>query len=192
MVLFDNSDLLVFIELKNLLYAKQNGHIQLLLNNTVISRDPYKTLIFLENWSMTIPQAVKQIVGEDAVLPCSFTTPYTSYQNITVVWHLKDAYDGAKCLSTENPSDNGQNCTESIGRYSLAGNPRSKNISLRIKDVSFSEDGQYFCCFELIKKEDTYRTKTGTRLSVQSSTYGPFHQGSSSLHVMLKEDALQM
>uniref|UniRef100_A0A3B1IFA9 Ig-like domain-containing protein n=2 Tax=Astyanax mexicanus TaxID=7994 RepID=A0A3B1IFA9_ASTMX len=128
-------------------------------------------LISADEWSMTVPQAVKQTFGEDAVLPCSFTTPYTSYQNITVVWRLKDAYNGQiifKCLSTENPSDNGQNCTESIGRYSLAGNPRSKNISLRIKDVSFSEDGQYFCCFELIKKEDTYRTKTGTRLSVQS------------------------
>ncbi|KAG9261753.1 sialic acid-binding Ig-like lectin 15 [Astyanax mexicanus] len=127
-------------------------------------------LISADEWSMTVLQAVKQNVGEDAVLPCSFTTPYTSYQNITVVWRIKYPFEGPiifNCLSTENPSDNGQNCTESIGHYSLAGKPRSKNISLRIKNVSFSDNTQYFCRFELSKKGDTYETGTGTSLNIQ-------------------------
>ncbi|KAL6465543.1 hypothetical protein MHYP_G00256760 [Metynnis hypsauchen] len=31
-------------------------------------------------WSMTVPEAVDQNIGEDAIIPCSFTAPYQDYQ----------------------------------------------------------------------------------------------------------------
>ncbi|XP_036454871.1 sialic acid-binding Ig-like lectin 15 [Colossoma macropomum] len=119
-------------------------------------------------WSMTVPEAVDQDIGEDAIIPCNFTTPYPDYQgNITVIWRTKSQVI-FRCLSKGNLSESGHNCSESTEHYSLSGNPRRNNISLRIKTVSFMDRDKYFCRFELDKKEDAYETTTGTILNIRA------------------------
>ncbi|KAL7836582.1 hypothetical protein AOLI_G00278660 [Acnodon oligacanthus] len=119
-------------------------------------------------WLMMVPEAVDQNMGEDAIIPCSFTAPYQDYQdNITVIWRTKSQVI-FRCLSKGNTSESGQNCSESTERYSLSGNPRRNNISLRIKNVSFMDKDKYFCRVELNKKGDAYETSTGTILNIQA------------------------
>ena len=117
-------------------------------------------------WSMTVAEAVDQNIGEDAIIPCTFTTPYTDYRDsIRVIWRIKYPFKGPilfHCLSKGNPSESEQNCTKSSGRYSLFGDPRSNNISLRINNVSFVDTQQYFCRFELNKPGDNFETDKGT------------------------------
>ncbi|KAL6465542.1 hypothetical protein MHYP_G00256750 [Metynnis hypsauchen] len=128
------------------------------------------TLGLLENnnWSMMVPEAVDQNIGEDAIIPCSFTAPYQDYQgNITVIWRTKSQVI-FRCLSKGNLSESGQNCSESTERYSLSGNPRRNNISLRIKYVSFMDRDKYFCRVELSKEGDAYETSTGTILNIRA------------------------
>ncbi|XP_036455020.1 sialic acid-binding Ig-like lectin 15 [Colossoma macropomum] len=128
-------------------------------------------LLAADKWSMTVPKAVNQTIGQDAIIPCTFTTPYTDYQNIiTVIWRMKCQYNGLlifRCVSKGNPSESGQNCIQSTGRYSLSGDPRRNNISLKIKNISFSDAEKYFCRVELSNKQDQYGTVTGTTLNVQ-------------------------
>ncbi|XP_072521269.1 sialic acid-binding Ig-like lectin 15 [Salminus brasiliensis] len=128
-------------------------------------------LMAADKWSITVPEAVNLNVGQDAIIPCSFTTPYENYQgDIKVIWRIRYPFKGPiifQCLSKNKPSESGQNCTESIGRYSLSGNPRSNNIPLRISSVSFLDDKQYFCRVEMSTKGDNYETDTGTRLNIQ-------------------------
>ncbi|XP_072521219.1 sialic acid-binding Ig-like lectin 15 [Salminus brasiliensis] len=124
-----------------------------------------------KQWSMTVPKVVNQTLGEDAIMPCSFTTTYDSYQgDITVIWRIQCHYNGPlifRCLSKDNPSESGQNCSKSVGRYSLFGNPRSNNISLRIQNVSLMDRETYFCRVELTNNADQYGTHTGTTLNIQ-------------------------
>ncbi|KAI4871421.1 hypothetical protein NFI96_013047 [Prochilodus magdalenae] len=118
---------------------------------------------------MTVSDYVNQTFGEDAIIPCTFTTPYTDYQdNITVIWRTKEQII-FRCLSKGSSPESGQNCTQSTGRYSLSGNPRKNNISLRIVRVSFLDgDFVYFCRVELSKKADSYETPNGTRLDIRA------------------------
>ncbi|KAL7839631.1 hypothetical protein SRHO_G00262890 [Serrasalmus rhombeus] len=119
-------------------------------------------------WSMTVPKAVDQDFGEDAIIPCSFTTPYENYKNdTTAIWKTKSRVI-FHCVSKGNLSESGQNCTESPGRYSLHGDPRSNNISLRIKNVLFMDVETYFCRVELSKPRDAYETTTGTILNIRA------------------------
>uniref|UniRef100_A0A3B4DYE3 Ig-like domain-containing protein n=1 Tax=Pygocentrus nattereri TaxID=42514 RepID=A0A3B4DYE3_PYGNA len=119
-------------------------------------------------WSMTVPKAVDQDFGEDAIIPCSFTTPYENYKNdTTAIWKTKSRVI-FRCVSKGNLSESGQNCTESTGRYSLHGDPRSNNISLRIKNVLFMDVETYFCRVELSKPRDAYETTTGTILNIRA------------------------
>ncbi|XP_072521299.1 sialic acid-binding Ig-like lectin 15 [Salminus brasiliensis] len=128
-------------------------------------------LMAADKWSIIVPEAVNLSVGQDAIIPCSFTTPYENYrEDIKVIWRIKYPFSGPvvfQCLSKNKPSESGQNCTESSGRYSLSGNPRSNNIPLRISSVSFLDNKQYFCRVELSKKGDNYETDTGTSLNIQ-------------------------
>lgn len=129
----------------------------------------------IDGWSMTVPKAVDRKTGEDAVIPCSFTTPHKDYQgNITVIWRTKYPFKGPisfRCLSKTIASESGQNCTESDGRYSLSGNPRENNISLRIDNVSLTDNKQYFCRVELEKKGENYETDSGTSLNIRGEIH---------------------
>ncbi|XP_066511616.1 sialic acid-binding Ig-like lectin 15 [Hoplias malabaricus] len=122
------------------------------------------------NWSMTVHEVVSQSIDEDAILPCHFTTPYKDYQDkITVIWRTTTHYHGPiifQCVSNGNATESEQNCTGSIGRYSLAGNPRQNNASLRIKNISYVDVEKYFCRVELNKKQETYETEKGTSLNI--------------------------
>ncbi|XP_037387430.1 sialic acid-binding Ig-like lectin 15 isoform X2 [Pygocentrus nattereri] len=122
-------------------------------------------------WSMTVPKAVEQNFGEDAIIPCSFTAPYQDYQgNLKAIWRTKSQVI-FRCVSKGNPSESGQNCTESNGRYSLSGDPRRNNISLRIKNTLFMDAERYFCRVELNKQGGAYETSTGTILNIRGEQF---------------------
>ncbi|XP_036420326.1 sialic acid-binding Ig-like lectin 15 [Colossoma macropomum] len=119
-------------------------------------------------WSMTVPGAVDQKFGEDAIIPCTFTTPYPDYRHdITAIWQTKWQVI-FRCVSKGNLSESGHNCTESTGRYSLSGDPRRHNISLRIKNVLFMDAERYFCRVELSMPGAAYKTSTGTILNIRA------------------------
>ncbi|XP_026852128.2 sialic acid-binding Ig-like lectin 15 isoform X1 [Electrophorus electricus] len=121
------------------------------------------------NWYMTVPDMVTGKLGKDVLLPCNFTPPAQKEQeSLTVIWRTKFHYTGPvifSCLSKTDMSETGQNCSKSHGRYSLLGNPRSNNISLRIKDVTFMDEKTYFCRIQL-SKSGSFETLTGTRLNI--------------------------
>ncbi|XP_062874401.1 uncharacterized protein LOC134335737 [Trichomycterus rosablanca] len=120
-----------------------------------------------DKWSMTVPEVVTVWFREDAVLPCTFTAPSQVQPSVTVIWRHK-FFKGPeifRCISKANEAEGGQNCSKSFGRYSLYGDPKTRNLSLIIKDVSVEDQKQYFCRVEL--NEGSYEAPDGTELKVQ-------------------------
>ncbi|XP_062874118.1 sialic acid-binding Ig-like lectin 15 [Trichomycterus rosablanca] len=120
-----------------------------------------------DKWSMTVPEVVTVGFREDAVLPCTFTAPSQVQPSVTVIWRHK-VYKGPeifRCISKANETEGGQNCSKSLGRYSLYGDPKARNLSLIIKDVSVGDQEKYFCRVEL--KEGSYEAPGGTELKIQ-------------------------
>lgn len=125
-----------------------------------------------EKWSMTVPDAVTVEMGETAILPCSFTSPTKLPAIITVIWRITSDEQRSeifKCISKASKTESGQNCSESIGRYSLNGDPNTCNFSLIIQKAWFTDEKKYFC--RVVLTIGSYETKSGTRLNIQGNPY---------------------
>ncbi|XP_051922500.1 sialic acid-binding Ig-like lectin 15 isoform X1 [Hippocampus zosterae] len=98
-----------------------------------------------------VSDEVSVLRGQDAILGCSFTHPkqdrYTD--NITLSWirGIETNSPFFQC-NVKNDSLAKLECL-ALGEYSLAGNLRQGNASLRISAVQVQQDAVYFCKIEL-------------------------------------------
>lgn len=97
---------------------------------------------------MQMPTVMTGLKGSDVVLPCNFTHPNINYTGIIrVLWESH-----FQCWVANNSNTKG-NCSKEPGpnsRYSLAGDPRQHDLSLRVARLNFEDKGLYSCRVELV------------------------------------------
>uniref|UniRef100_A0AAZ3QUY8 Ig-like domain-containing protein n=1 Tax=Oncorhynchus tshawytscha TaxID=74940 RepID=A0AAZ3QUY8_ONCTS len=140
----------------------------------------YCELIFLplgtfsQPWSMTVPPVVNSTIGGDVVLPCSFTHPKQQdySKGITVQWITRQFHDTPffQC-KVKNVTTGGMNeCSvpESYQRFSVKGDPKQRDLSLLIRDLTVTDNGVYFCRVELdyYWGDGKWQTASGTQLNI--------------------------
>lgn len=105
-----------------------------------------------DSWSMKVPSEVTALVGHSVVLPCTFTHPYRHHHGtILVTWRLGRTFNGTVVFqcSSHNSSDGCEPLLNQGHRYQLVGNPRARDLSLRLDNVTFQDANKYFCRVEL-------------------------------------------
>ncbi|XP_033856754.2 sialic acid-binding Ig-like lectin 15 [Acipenser ruthenus] len=121
-------------------------------------------------WSMTDQLQVNGTKNKPVVIPCIFTHPqqlgYTG--RIVVIWRKHNTRDGPvvfNCSTINNTGTGSDGCSvASSDRFSLAGSPKQRNLSLLIKDLHVYDSGLYYCRVEL--NYDSYQSRHGATLNV--------------------------
>uniref|UniRef100_A0A8B9DRW1 Ig-like domain-containing protein n=1 Tax=Anser cygnoides TaxID=8845 RepID=A0A8B9DRW1_ANSCY len=124
-------------------------------------------------WSIHVPSDVTGELGKMVVLPCTFTHPYVrnviynTYKTLTAIWRIKEPYSGTivfKCTSQSGS----ELCKTSVGyknKYKLFGNPRHKDLSIRIDNLTWSDSKRYFCQVEFSGDiHDKYESRNRIKL----------------------------
>ncbi|XP_056332108.1 sialic acid binding Ig-like lectin 15, like isoform X2 [Danio aesculapii] len=100
-------------------------------------------------WSINSQPQVNGSLGQNVILPCSFTHPkqdtYTGI--ISVMWMQENKKEPVfQCsLSNKTNSQDG-NCTQRPSkRFWLHGNPRKRDLSLAISNLQLSDGAKYAC-----------------------------------------------
>ncbi|XP_069482836.1 sialic acid-binding Ig-like lectin 12 isoform X4 [Ambystoma mexicanum] len=126
-------------------------------------------------WSMTTAEEITGWEGQSAVLPCTFTYPKGDYRgDVKTIWKTPTeatAIDGGFFQCTVHNSSKGEQdwdeCISGNERYRLAGDPRQNDLSLEIKNLSFTQKGKYSCRVELTERSGAmWETKYDTELLV--------------------------
>ncbi|OXB77179.1 UNVERIFIED_CONTAM: hypothetical protein H355_014750 [Colinus virginianus] len=77
-----------------------------------------------------------------AILPCTFTHPYKTFdRTLTAIWRIKEPYNGTivfKCTS-QSASELCKTAVSYKNKYKLFGNPRHKDLSIRIDNLTWSD-----------------------------------------------------
>ncbi|PKK23215.1 sialic acid binding Ig-like lectin 15 [Columba livia] len=104
------------------------------------------------SWSVHVPSDVTGELGKMVVLPCTFTHPYKTFdRTLTAIWRIKEPYNGTvvfKCVS-QSTSELCKTAISYKNKYKLLGNPRHKDLSIRIDNLTWSDSERYFCRVEL-------------------------------------------
>ncbi|NXV79699.1 SIG15 protein, partial [Atlantisia rogersi] len=119
-------------------------------------------------WSVHVPSDVTGELGKMAVLPCTFTHPYKTFdRTLTAIWRIKEPYNGTivfKCIS-QSASELCKTAISYRNKYKLLGNPRHKDLSIRIDNLTWSDSEKYFCRVELSGDvHDKYESRNGIKL----------------------------
>ncbi|NXF65425.1 SIG15 protein, partial [Ciccaba nigrolineata] len=81
-------------------------------------------------------------LGKMAILPCTFTHPYKTFdRTLTAIWRIKEPYNGTivfKCIS-QSASELCKTAISYKNKYKLLGNPRHKDLSIRIDNLTWSD-----------------------------------------------------
>ncbi|KFO90339.1 Sialic acid-binding Ig-like lectin 15, partial [Buceros rhinoceros silvestris] len=103
-------------------------------------------------WSVHVPSDVTGELGKMVILPCTFTHPYKTFdRTLTAIWRIKEPYNGTivfKCIS-QSTSELCKTAISYKNKYKLLGNPRHKDLSIRIDNLTWSDSERYFCRVEL-------------------------------------------
>ncbi|KGL81397.1 Sialic acid-binding Ig-like lectin 15, partial [Tinamus guttatus] len=103
-------------------------------------------------WSVQVPSDVTGEFGKTAVLPCTFTHPYkTIDRTLTAIWRIREPYNGTvvfKCV-TQGAGELCKTAVSYKNKYKLLGNPRHKDLTIRIDNLTWSDSERYFCRVEL-------------------------------------------
>ncbi|NXE50032.1 SIG15 protein, partial [Casuarius casuarius] len=119
-------------------------------------------------WSIHVPSDVTGELGKMVVLPCTFTHPYkTLDRTLTAIWRIREPYNGTvvfKCI-TQGPSELCKTTVSYKNKYKLLGNPRHKDLTIRIDNLTWSDSERYFCRVELSGDiHDKYESRNGIKL----------------------------
>ncbi|GLD69582.1 sialic acid-binding Ig-like lectin 15 [Lates japonicus] len=113
------------------------------------------------SWNMVVSPEVTVSRGEDAVLSCSFTHPQQQSYSGTIAVKWEGSPSNSILFfscSVRNESMEVLSCSVLGLKYFLVGNPRQGNLSLLIREVQLSDDGEYTCKVQLDGWRD-YREK---------------------------------
>uniref|UniRef100_A0A8C5TGX6 Sialic acid binding Ig like lectin 15 n=1 Tax=Malurus cyaneus samueli TaxID=2593467 RepID=A0A8C5TGX6_9PASS len=121
-------------------------------------------------WSVHVPSDVTGELGKTVVLPCTFTHPYKTFDRaLTAIWRIKEPYNGTvvfKCVS-QSSSEPCKTAISHKNKYKLLGNPRHKELSIRVENLTWSDSERYFCRVELAGDiHDKYESRNGIKLHV--------------------------
>uniref|UniRef100_A0A8C3UMM6 Sialic acid binding Ig like lectin 15 n=1 Tax=Catharus ustulatus TaxID=91951 RepID=A0A8C3UMM6_CATUS len=121
-------------------------------------------------WSVHVPSDVTGELGKMVVLPCTFTHPYKTFDRaLTAIWRIKEPYNGTvifKCVS-QSSSELCRTAISHKNKYKLLGNPRHKDLSIRVDNLTWSDSERYFCRVELAgDSQDKYESRNGIKLHV--------------------------
>ncbi|NWY94971.1 SIG15 protein, partial [Loxia curvirostra] len=121
-------------------------------------------------WSVHVPSDVTGELGKMVILPCTFTHPYKTFDRaLTAIWRIKEPYNGTvifKCVS-QSSSELCRTAISHKNKYKLLGNPRHKDLSIRVDNLTWSDSERYFCRVELAgDSQDKYESRNGIRLHV--------------------------
>uniref|UniRef100_A0A8B9MGT9 Sialic acid binding Ig like lectin 15 n=1 Tax=Accipiter nisus TaxID=211598 RepID=A0A8B9MGT9_9AVES len=119
-------------------------------------------------WSVHVPSDVTGELGKMVILPCTFTHPYKTFdRTLTAIWRIKEPYNGTivfKCIS-QSTSELCKTAISYKNKYKLLGNPRHKDLSIRIDNLTWSDSERYFCRVELSGDiHDKYESRNGIKL----------------------------
>ncbi|XP_032531796.1 sialic acid-binding Ig-like lectin 15 [Chiroxiphia lanceolata] len=120
------------------------------------------------SWSVHVPSDVTGELGKMVILPCTFTHPYKAFdRTLTAIWRIKEPYNGTivfKCVS-QSTSELCKTAISYKNKYKLLGNPRHKDLSIRIDNLTWSDSDRYFCRVELAGDiHDKYESRSGIKL----------------------------
>ncbi|KAM9250437.1 LOW QUALITY PROTEIN: sialic acid-binding Ig-like lectin 15 [Cariama cristata] len=118
-------------------------------------------------WSVHVPSDVTGELGKMVILPCTFTHPYKTFdRTLTAIWRIRP-YNGTivfKCIS-QSTSELCKTAISYKNKYKLLGNPRHKDLSIRIDNLTWSDSERYFCRVELSGDiHDKYESRNGIKL----------------------------
>ncbi|NWT94159.1 SIG15 protein, partial [Urocynchramus pylzowi] len=121
-------------------------------------------------WSVHVPSDVTGELGKMVILPCTFTHPYKTFDRaLTAIWRIKEPYNGTvifKCVS-QSSSELCRTAISHKNKYKLLGNPRHKDLSIRVDNLTWSDSERYFCRVELAGDvQDKYESRNGIKLHV--------------------------
>ncbi|NXD44414.1 SIG15 protein, partial [Copsychus sechellarum] len=121
-------------------------------------------------WSVHVPSDVTGELGKAVVLPCTFTHPYKTFDRaLTAIWRIKEPYNGTvifKCVS-QSSSELCRTAISHKNKYKLLGNPRHKDLSIRVDNLTWGDSERYFCRVELAgDSQDKYESRNGIKLHV--------------------------
>ncbi|NXA34662.1 SIG15 protein, partial [Eudromia elegans] len=121
-------------------------------------------------WSVQVPSDVTGEFGKMAVLPCTFTHPYkTIERTLTAIWRVREPYNGTvvfKCV-TQGAGELCKTAVSHKNKYKLLGNPRHKDLTIRIDNLTWSDSERYFCRVELSgDSHDKYESRNGLKLHI--------------------------
>ncbi|XP_071325863.1 sialic acid-binding Ig-like lectin 15 [Trachinotus anak] len=116
------------------------------------------------SWDMVVHPVVNVSRGEDAVLSCSFSHPQQQWYSgeITVKWSMRESQSRPffSCSVKNDSMEGFSSCSVSGLKYFLDGDPRRREVSLRIREVQLMDDAEYFCRVELEGWRNSYHEKT--------------------------------
>ncbi|XP_005060395.1 PREDICTED: sialic acid-binding Ig-like lectin 15 [Ficedula albicollis] len=121
-------------------------------------------------WSVHVPSDVTGELGKMVILPCTFTHPYKTFDRaLTAIWRIREPYNGTvifKCVS-QSSSELCRTAISHKNKYKLLGNPRHKDLSIRVDNLTWSDSERYFCRVELAGDiQDKYESRNGIKLHV--------------------------
>uniref|UniRef100_G1MRL5 Sialic acid binding Ig like lectin 15 n=1 Tax=Meleagris gallopavo TaxID=9103 RepID=G1MRL5_MELGA len=125
------------------------------------------------SWSIHVPSDVTGELGKMVILPCTFTHPYKTFdRTLTAIWRIKEPYNGTvvfKCTS-QSASELCKTAVSYKNKYKLFGNPRHKDLSIRIDNLTWSDSERYFCRVEFSGDiHDKYESRNGIKLHLIAS-----------------------
>ncbi|NXU35777.1 SIG15 protein, partial [Drymodes brunneopygia] len=133
--------------------------------------DPFLLVgVQCNGWSVHVPSDVTGELGKMVILPCTFTHPYKTFDRaLTAIWRIKEPYNGTvifKCVS-QSSSELCKTAISHKNKYKLLGNPRHKDLSIRVDNLTWSDSERYFCRVELAGDiHDKYESRNGIKLHV--------------------------
>lgn len=141
-------------------------------SQTILQRhDPFLLVgVQCNGWSIHVPSDVTGELGKMVILPCTFTHPYKTFDRaLTAIWRIREPYNGTivfKCVS-QSSSELCKTAISHKNKYKLLGNPRHKDLSIRIDNLTWSDSERYFCRVELAGDiHDKYESRNGIKLHV--------------------------
>ncbi|XP_021235918.1 sialic acid-binding Ig-like lectin 15 [Numida meleagris] len=133
----------------------------------------FKKGVQCNSWSIHVPSDVTGELGKMVILPCTFTHPYKTFdRTLTAIWRIKEPYNGTvvfKCTS-QSASELCKTAVSYKNKYKLFGNPRHKDLSIRIDNLTWSDSERYFCRVEFSGDvHDKYESRNGIKLHLIAS-----------------------